>query len=410
MAINLSPLTQNAIQKQKENNQTIDPVKAQEPAQNKKIDKKKLACGIAAAAGVAVLMGTLIHFSKKPRINEFEQGVKKFFNNDGLIEGIKLEKGKALNQDGSGFSGVMKTMTKNGNKVTLEYTDGYLTKSTKNDKLFKTFENITQQEKTLPRNQATRITKFNENGEISKITEQSFYSNGKIKRTATNNSAFDFFENGKIKAKETRRFWNVENPKTLDDFSSFQGAKIYDEQGNLIKEINDLGPNGKAIEYKPNGDKIVLSNIQNLTSKNALSEADDINLDCNKITFYKKQNDKHIKTKEIKRESSPLGEIYKVSDFELQDQKAMLKNSCIIQPNKINITFDNDYSCLLDKNGRFLVSVEDEMISDLDKKQEFFTKFKSYVEQILNETKEQNLFNHDEVEKSANELLAQAKI
>ena len=111
-------------------------VKKEEP----RGDKLKLALkGLAAAGAAALVIGVAIKAGKNnsSKVNntnnetletlnstaeEIKAGIKKFFDNQNkTVEGIRLEKGKALSTDGSGFTGEMKTMNNKCQTVTLKY-------------------------------------------------------------------------------------------------------------------------------------------------------------------------------------------------------------------------------------------------------------------------------------------------
>ena len=176
----LSPLTTKYIKLQKPKAKDIS-------TSTPKPDKKKLVCSTIAAIGLVGLAFGVVHHKKiqkplKTTKSDFEKGVKKFFNNGNSIIGIKLEKGVAKNADGSGFSGVMKTMNNKNEKITLEYVDGYVKKSTKNEKLFKTFDY------SLSSN-GQKIVEINTFNETKSKTQLKFHNNGKIAKIIKPKSA-----------------------------------------------------------------------------------------------------------------------------------------------------------------------------------------------------------------------------
>ncbi len=218
-----------------------------------KFDKKKLAFSTMAAIGVVGLAFGIVHHKKNnlEQIQEplqtfagdFEKGVKKFFNNGNSINGVKLNKGRAINVDGSGFSGVMKTMNNKNEKITLEYVDGYVKKSTKNEKLFKTFDysSLANGQKTVV------IDTFDETGNSTNKIQQKFYDNGKIAKTirprATSgdirekgNIILEFSKDGKMLSDiETRECMGIE--KAI--FYSKDGKTIERELKRKVSDLNN---------------------------------------------------------------------------------------------------------------------------------------------------------------------------
>ncbi len=85
----------------------------------------------------------------------FEQGVGK---NKKIVENVKLENGRAFFEDGSGFTGVMKTVNKKGDNIQIEYYEGEMLSSIINDSVRKNYETLTNlqnitvngQTKTVP--------------------------------------------------------------------------------------------------------------------------------------------------------------------------------------------------------------------------------------------------------------------
>ncbi len=236
----------------------------------KKINKKKLACSVAAAVGVAAIAAGGIYFAvKKGRLQKplgtaqnvsntessVSQKVKQFLNKDGIVEDVTLQKGRAIKKDGSMFSGVMKTVNGKGQEVAIEYNEGFMTQSSINGKLFKKFENIDG----LTRNQGVQITQFFDKGKKSQ-TLITNYDNGKAKRIyktpdiGNNRSlepvtAVEFTKDGKIAAKAQYNWGNV-----------LQQAQIFDENGKVIREIGlervlENSNNGGFVEriYDKNG-------------------------------------------------------------------------------------------------------------------------------------------------------------
>ena len=151
---------------------------------------------------------------------------KTFTNNEGtIIDNVRIEKGKALLGDGSGFTGVMETVTngKTPKNVKLTYENGFLTSSSLDGKLYKKFEAYNGD-----RAKALKITQFDISGNSLPISVHSYHENGKLKRiwNGTKNTSLDFSEKGKIIAKGT-----------YVNESIIKNAEIFDENGNIIKKF-----------------------------------------------------------------------------------------------------------------------------------------------------------------------------
>lgn len=238
--LNLSPINQKYIENQK-TKQTEKPV--QQIPTEKKPDKKALFCSVAAAIGVIALASTLIYKKIKSgkTDNLSDDGkkafkiVRQFLNKDNqIIEGVTLQNGKAINADNTLFSGIMNTVNKKGEKISIEYQDGFIISSSKNNKIFKKFENITN----LTREQGVLITKLDDKGIKDAQILVTTYDNGKAKRIFTNPkpsrnhdeiitmTATEISPNGKIAAKAE-----------YDQNNCLQMAQIFDENGNLRREI-----------------------------------------------------------------------------------------------------------------------------------------------------------------------------
>lgn len=244
MTVNLSTANKSYIEKAATTKQTTtNPIVSSEnTSETKTIDKKKLACSIGAALGAVALTATVIHFIKKGNVKgakeasaQFEKGIKKFFNGETLVDGVKLEKGKALNADGSAFSGVMKTMSKNGSTVAIEYADGFMKSSTKNGKLVKTFDEFG---KGLSRKQGVHITKYLEDGKTQDIYE-TFYDSGKLKKLVKP----DMFDFGGTKHKAFRaKQYSEKGVLTAETFidsdkNKFLAGNFFDKDGKLESSI-----------------------------------------------------------------------------------------------------------------------------------------------------------------------------
>ncbi|HIQ89401.1 TPA: hypothetical protein IAA68_06230, partial [Candidatus Galligastranaerophilus faecipullorum] len=139
----------------------------------------------AGIAGVAIYMKT----KKKPPVDpgdlknisqgaadtasDIQKNIKKFFSDSGdeITGKVNLKGGKALLEDGSGFSGTLKTVNKKGNEISIGYKDGFMTHSSIDGKEFKRFENLESRPNVLGnpvikyrRDEGVLIKKFDEYG------------------------------------------------------------------------------------------------------------------------------------------------------------------------------------------------------------------------------------------------------
>jgi len=277
-----------------------------------KNNEKKLK---AALAGLAVIgagaIGAAVYVKtrkKSPALDDFQKGVKKFFNSAGNpAEGVSLKGGKAITSEGSGFSGALKTANAKGQKIELKYQDGFITESIVDGKLYKKYENpsdfkyFLDETKKFTRNEATLISKYNENGEIIEDVCHFYDKNAKVSRSVKRKlferrlhfeEATDFVD-GKIAAKTKLHG---------DDFPIIDEAKIFDKNGKVVRVFEG----GKyCTDYYPDGSKKVrelglvpVGNVKKLSNdeKAFVKEGYDIDLpapkyeDCvgavRKVTIY----------------------------------------------------------------------------------------------------------------------------
>ena len=217
---------------------------AEQNQTEKKINKKVVVCSIAAAAGIIALASALIYKAKTGRINgaseegeKIVENIKQFLNKDNqLVEGVTLNKGRAINADNTMFSGIMNTVNKKGEQITLEYQEGFIVSSKRNGKLFKKFENIAN----LTREEGVQITQYDK-GTMKFRTLITNYDNGQVKRiyrdvNPTRNgrildltTAIEFTPSGKVAAKAE-----------YNSMGALQKAQIFDEDGRVIREIGML--------------------------------------------------------------------------------------------------------------------------------------------------------------------------
>ncbi len=170
--------------------------------------------------------------------SDIQKNVKKFFDSSGdeIAEKVSLEKGKALLADGSGFSGVLKTVNGNGQEISIGYKDGFITESIIDGKLYKKFKNLRSEvigNNTINYNRAqgVSIETFGKDGLIEKEISHLYDKNGSISRVYEK-AADDYgkaidFADGKVVARTEFGMDGVKN------------AKIFDKDGNVIKTITN---------------------------------------------------------------------------------------------------------------------------------------------------------------------------
>ena len=206
-----------------------------------KINKKVVVCSIAAAVGIIALASALIYKAKTGKIKgaseegeKIVENIKQFLNKDNqLVEGVTLNKGRAINADNTMFSGIMNTVNKKGEQITLEFQEGFIVSSKRNGELFKKFENIAN----LTREEGVQITQYDK-GSKKLQTLITKYDNGQVKRiyrdlNPTRNgrisdltTAIEFTPSGKVAAKAE-----------YNSMGTLQKAQIFDEDGRVIREI-----------------------------------------------------------------------------------------------------------------------------------------------------------------------------
>ncbi len=183
--------------------------------------------------------------SKTENINAPEANkITMFTNKEGeAIEGVTVEKGFAKLEDGSGFTGIMDTTSKNGHDVTIRFENGYINESAVDDVVCKKFENIPEElsptGQTLSRKEG-QIVK-NSSGEIVSI--QYFDENGKSKRNID-----------KIQIKDGNNFCYLENRNGQEIGYNNNGILEYaylDDKKIILKDENLL--KYEITEYKDSG-------------------------------------------------------------------------------------------------------------------------------------------------------------
>lgn len=326
----------------------------QKEIKESKINAKKLAFSVAAAIGVTALAFGIVYNMKKGKINTGED-IKNFIDKQGnKIEGVKLEKGKAIAQDGSLFSGVMETLS-NGRKVQIEYKDGHIVESKINGKLHKKFNNVQLSDGTiLSREKAKTIIEYTPEGKLKNMSENLYYDNGKIKRHAGIYKAVDFFENGKIQAQDFRvtPYSDLSKidfePQRLSEISYPGNYKIYDENGKLIKEYNRS--DYKLTEYLPNGSKKVFkgASIDNIGTCDSCVLTKDLQIGSKKLELRDKEG---RLIKEFSESNEGNIHIHSYGDFEMFIHNNKDKNGKI---SNIRLTNEKDKNLILfniDENG-----------------------------------------------------------
>ena len=182
--------------------------------------------------------------------------------------GNKFNKGKALNADGTGFSGTISTQTKNGSSVFLEYEKGLLSKSTKikdNDIIEKTYKynkdgslsinikskdtyfhtiNIDSNKGLLYQNRMDSfIVKDLKTGKVLKENGTLFVYDKNcnlIGGQDTHGRINTYYPNGKIKLK-----------------SEGNTVKFFDENGNILTVSNGKKITNEDMQYKKERQKIL---------------------------------------------------------------------------------------------------------------------------------------------------------
>ncbi|MBQ3310925.1 hypothetical protein IJG72_02500 [bacterium] len=184
---------------------------------------------------------------------------REFLCKNNPVEGVQIIKGRAINSDKSGFTGVMSTETKSGKKVTVEYKDGFIVNSKIDGKMLKRYARYYDSSTKcfLARDRGVIIEKLNESGKIIERNYRFYHENGNISKIikcemsnlkdiqiATNNKCTEFLPNGQ-KIAEFEFNYNHSIPKR---------GKIFDKNGNIKKEFF-INKNNKFCErtYNSNG-------------------------------------------------------------------------------------------------------------------------------------------------------------
>ena len=191
------------------------------------------------------------------QVSDIQKNIKKFLNSAGeSVDNVKLQKGKAVLDDGSGFSGILETVNGKGQEIVIKYQDGFMAESTINGKLFKKFENLQSKPSisgankiNYSRAQGVTIKTFVENGNLEKEVSHLYDKNGKISRSYSEvvgewPSAIDF-KDGKIVA------------KTAFGPDGVELAEVFDKDGNVIKKIKNNSSFGEysVVDILPDGSK-----------------------------------------------------------------------------------------------------------------------------------------------------------
>ena len=156
--------SEQGIKLQSENANTSSQPLRDEPNNSKKINKTLAALGILGAAAVAVAVA--VAKTAKGKNPELNSALKFFTKSGDEVQGAFLKGGKAIMQDGTSFSGIMETVNKKGDKIKINFQDGFMSESYKNDTLFKTYDTLegipskilAADSPKYPRTQGTKIS------------------------------------------------------------------------------------------------------------------------------------------------------------------------------------------------------------------------------------------------------------
>ena len=182
-----------------------------------------------------------------------KQCIRKFISEEGKeVADVILSKGRAILPDGSFFSGVMETVNKKGDKISIKYADGFMQESDINGNFYKTYEVL----KELPtyikkdiacykRNEGVKINQFGDNGLVG-VHRHLFDEQGRVKRIVSQKVAGEYgavdIKGGKIVSNSLLKGLNLQ-------------SQVYDQNGRLTKTITTDGPLTFIKEYLPNGVK-----------------------------------------------------------------------------------------------------------------------------------------------------------
>ncbi len=131
----------------------------------------------------------------------FEQGLGQ---NKKIVENVKLENGRAVREDGSGFTGVMTTVNKRGDDILIQYNHGDMYRSIVNDSVLKEYKTtyklkeiaVDGQTKTVPVKESTRIDVFRNSNPVRSTIN--YYEDGKLVVQSGKKTFFNYDENGKF--------------------------------------------------------------------------------------------------------------------------------------------------------------------------------------------------------------------
>ncbi len=224
-------------------------------SKNKKIQRIKR---LALIATTALAVGTAIYLIKNrtlkkdiftkteknintqtnPNIPSVKQNAK--IENQTPTAAIKnyyFQKGKAYNNDGSLFSGIITEKTKSSDTFEIAYKDGLPQTSTKNGKLMKKW-GYSKTNEEIP---STKIEIEEYDGDQNIAKKTYLFIRNRLKRLITADynkktlNATDFSNEGKIKRK-TNYFANFSpNSRALNE--EIESQTEYDKTGNVISKI-----------------------------------------------------------------------------------------------------------------------------------------------------------------------------
>ncbi len=177
-----------------------------------------------------------------------ETGVKKFKDEaQNIADGVRLKGGTAVKKDGSLFTGAMDIVNKKGDKYTINYKNGAMVSSLKNDKLYKTYET------TVYKGLQTSFNNETKGGSVLKSIKT--YNNDKLLKECRINKTPDGVLERIFKAdykKGTADAVNYRQDGSILTQSKYFGPKylmltkqnIFDENGKLSKVIESTERRG----------------------------------------------------------------------------------------------------------------------------------------------------------------------
>lgn len=245
------------------------------------------------------------------------------------LQDIKFDKGIANLKNGEKFTGKIKDTLKNGDKITLEYIDGVIQKSTRqgSKSIEKAYQTINNE----------KVVNILENGvskkvNITQIQNEVIEEQSKLKNLLKDNAKLtpDEFKNKTDKIKFKNRSQQQQIDKIITDKNEILKKELEFKKTN--KDIKDITYNkgiayfdnspykGKVYTTLPNGDKVVMeydSFGQLIKSErsgkvNFTKEYDKLN---NSVTIKDAKGTKIVSIENLKKEALQDRTIYKDLDI-----------------------------------------------------------------------------------------------